>query len=373
MTFVKNAWYVAAHAQEFDEQAPNGTLVSRKICNEQVVMYRTTSGTIAALEDRCPHRFVPLSMGKRVGDTLQCGYHGLTFDAKGACSDAPNDKQQQERICVKAYAVVERHNLIWLWMGDVAQADPSTIPTFEFLADTENYAVARGHSHIKANYELLTDNLLDLSHVHYLHPGVHDDVHFSQFDNKLNVEGDTVWSMLWRSNYPMSPAKQKMMDLPFDVVDGKGHSRWNLPANILVDTAYWEQGTSPEKGLRSPSAHLFTPETESSTHYFWASGRTNDIHNEARTRITEGRMKLLFETEDGPMCEAQQAFLGTETDFLDAKPIILRADAAGVAARRITRRKRREEAALLNSVETANTSPVAAPGIGQDRLAVEIQ
>ncbi len=369
MTFLKNAWYVAAHTYEFETE---GALVSRTIANEPIVLYRQASGAVAALQDRCPHRFVPLSMGKRVGDTLQCGYHGLTFDATGACADAPNDKQQQGRICVKGYAVEERYNLIWLWLGAVEDADPAIIPTFEFLWDTDHYAVARGYSHIKANYELLTDNLLDLSHVHYLHSGVHDDVHFSKFDNKLKVEGDTVWSMLWRNNYPLNPAKQKMMELPFDIVDGKGHSRWDLPANILVDTAYWEQGTTPEEGLRSPSAHLFTPETESTTHYFWASGRTNDIHNVPRTQITEGRMKKLFETEDGPMCEAQQAYLGEHTDFLDAKPIILKADAAGVAARRITRRKRREEAALA-APEQGLPAPAERDAAGQDRLTVEIQ
>ncbi|MCE7797569.1 aromatic ring-hydroxylating dioxygenase subunit alpha [Sphingobium sufflavum] len=369
MTFLKHAWYVAAHVHELAEG-----LVSRTICNEPIVMYRTESGAVAALQDRCPHRFVPLSMGKRVGDTLQCGYHGLAFDTTGACASAPNDPQQQARICVKAYAVEERYNIVWLWMGAPETADPALIPAFDFLSDTEHYAVARGYSHIKANYELLTDNLLDLSHVHYLHSGVHDEVHFSQFDNKLKVEGDTVWSMLWRNNYPLNPAKQKMMELPFPIVDGQGHSRWNPPANILVDTAYWQQGTSAQDGLRSPSAHLFTPETESTTHYFWASGRTNDIHNEPRTRVTEERMKLLFETEDGPMCEAQQAYLGTETDFLDAKPIILKADAAGVAARRVTRRKRREEAALFaggTGGAAVLPEPDARPVSG-DKLRVEI-
>ena len=342
MMFLKNAWYVAAHAHELNATQA-GAMVSRTICNEPVLMYRRADGGIVALEDRCPHRFVPLSKGKRVGDTVQCGYHGLAFNPDGSCAEAPNDEHQKDRICVRAYEAEERHDLIWLWRGEPADADRGLIPAFDFLADGD-YAVARGYSHIKANYQLLTDNLLDLSHVHYLHSGVHDEAHFSEFDNKLKIEGETVWSMLWRNNYPMSEMKQAMMELPFPVVDGQGHSRWNAPANILVDTAYWQQGTSAQEGLRSPSAHLFTPETESTTHYFWASGRTNDIGNEARTRKTEERMKVLFETEDGPMCEAQQLYLGENTDFLAAKPIILRADAAGVAARRLIKRMLRQEA-----------------------------
>src|SRR6202007_1211164 len=134
-----NVWYVAAHAHELDQG-----LVARTICNEPVVLYRAASGQPVALHDRCPHRFVPLSMGKRVGDTLQCGYHGLAFDATGACADAPNDEQQTARICVRAYAAVERYSVIWLWLGDAAAADPSLIPSFDFMTDAD-YAVARGY------------------------------------------------------------------------------------------------------------------------------------------------------------------------------------------------------------------------------------
>ena len=340
MTFLKNAWYVAAHAHELDEG-----LVSRKICNEPIVMYRTSGGTIAALRDRCPHRFVPLSMGKRVGDTLQCGYHGLSFDATGACASAPNDDDQlKTRICVRAYAAVERYAVIWLWFGVAEDADPALIPTFDFMSDTDHFAVARGYSHIKANYEFLADNLLDLSHVHYLHPQIHDGSDFSQFTNKLQVEGDTVWSMLWRHHYALDEKRQKLMGLYADDVQGQGHSRWNAPGNLLVDTGFWEHGKTMKEGIASPSAHLLTPETEFSTHYFWASGRSYDIHNVERTRMTERSMHHIFETQDGPMCEAQQTALGGDLDFLAARPVILRADAAGLAARRIMKRKRREEA-----------------------------
>src|SRR5579864_2901840 len=120
MTFLTRTWYAAAHAHELDEG-----LVSRKICNAQIVMYRTSVGGVAALEDRCPHRFVPLSKGKRIGDTLQCGYHGLSFDATGACAAATTESdQQRSRICVRAYPVVERYSVIWLWFGAPELADP---------------------------------------------------------------------------------------------------------------------------------------------------------------------------------------------------------------------------------------------------------
>ena len=141
-------------------------------------------------------------MGKRIGDTVECGYHGLRFDATGACVEAPNDEEAQRvRICVKAYAAVERHAVIWLWMGDSALADPDLIPDFAFLADRENMGVAQGYSHIKGNYQLIADNLLDLSHIHYLHPGIHEGSDFANFTNKVERDGDNVFSMLWRHHY----------------------------------------------------------------------------------------------------------------------------------------------------------------------------
>ena len=118
MPFLRNVWYVAANASELD-----AGLVSRTICNEPIVMFRTESGGVAALQDRCPHRFVPLSMGQRVGDTLQCGYHGLRFAADGSCAEMPNDRDNTVlKPCVKAYPLVERYGVLWLWIGEPAQA-----------------------------------------------------------------------------------------------------------------------------------------------------------------------------------------------------------------------------------------------------------
>jgi hypothetical protein len=142
------------------------------------------------------------------------------------------------------------------------------------------------------------------------------------------------------------------MGLHADDVEGQGHSRWDVPGNLLVDTGFWEHGKSLKEGISSPSAHLLTPETEYTTHYFWGSGRNYDIHNDERTRATKDSMHIIFETQDGPMCEAQQVALGSEVDFLAAQPLILRADAAGVAARRVMKRRRREEAEQFGRAES---------------------
>lgn len=338
MPFLKNTWYVAAHAHELDDE-----VVARTICNQQVVMYRTSTGGIAALEDRCPHRFVPLSMGKRVGDTLECGYHGLRFDPSGACADMPNDRDNKLlKPCVQAFTAVERYSVIWLWMGDPELADPATIPAFDFLS-SDRFACARGYSHIKGNYQLLVDNLLDLSHVHYLHPGVHEGSDFSKFTNEVKRDGETIWSMLWRPQYQLSDQRRQIMGFASDEVEGQGHSRWDAPGVLLVETAFWEHGKTIEDGVESPSAHLLTPETEYTSHYFWASGRTFHLDSQMMTDQTAASMKTIFETQDGPMIEAQQRAMGESTDFLEKSPVILRADAAGVMARRLMKKKLRAE------------------------------
>ncbi len=342
MPFLKNTWYVAANAGELGEG-----MVSRMICDEQVLMFRNSDGSVSAIHDRCPHRFVPLSMGQRVGDSVQCGYHGLRFDGTGACVEAPNDdERQQARTCVKAYKAVERYSVIWLWLGDTELATPDTIPEFEFLSNKELYTCCQGYSHLKGNYQLISDNLLDLSHIHFLHPGIHEGSNFADFTNKVKREGDTVWSMLWRHHYRVDAAKRPFFGMEGDAedVEGQGHARWDAPGVLLVDTAWWDHGTSFEQGVQTPNAHLITPETETTSHYFWASGRNFARDNEAVTTATAATMKNVFETQDGPMVEAQQRDMGLSTDFLDHKPIILQADAAGVMARRIMQQKIRAEA-----------------------------
>lgn len=334
MSFLKNTWYVAAHAHELDDE-----LVSRIICNRKVVMYRTSTGEIAALEDRCPHRFVPLSMGKRVGDTLQCGYHGLQFDSSGACVDMPNDRDNKIlKPCVHSFPAVERDAVIWLWMGDPDLANPDTIPVFDFLS-SDRFSCGKGYSHIKGNYQLLVDNLLDLSHVHYLHPDIHEGSSFSNFTNEVKRDGETIWSMLWRHHYALDENRKQVFGFSSDDVEGQGHARWDVPGVLLVETAFWEHGKSIKEGAETPSAHLLTPETEYTTHYFWASGRTFHLDSQSMTENSVAMMKNVFETQDAPMIEAQQRVMGETTDFLEKKPVILRADTAGVMARRLMKKK----------------------------------
>ena len=231
-------------------------------------------------------------------------------------------------------------------MGEAKDANPDLIPDFGFFDDTETFTSCQGYTHMKGNYQLISDNLLDLSHIHYLHPDVHAGSNFEDFTNKVKREGDTVSSMLYRHHYHIDAGKRVMFGLgegPEDV-EGQGHSRWDVPGVLFVDTAFWDHGKTIDEGYRSPNAHLITPETEFSSHYFWGSGRTFMLDNPQVTEMAAMTMKTVFETQDGPMIEAQQRDMGQSTDFLKHNPIILKADAAGVMARRIMQQKIKAEA-----------------------------
>src|SRR6187401_3606755 len=129
--FLKNYWYVAASTPEIGRKP-----FRRIIMNEPVMMYRTGDGTPVALEDRCPHRRLPLSMGKLVSDdVIQCHYHGLRFDRTGACVRVPGQDMIPATARIKTYPVVDRYKWLWIWMGDPALADPAKIPDYHWFDD----------------------------------------------------------------------------------------------------------------------------------------------------------------------------------------------------------------------------------------------
>jgi phenylpropionate dioxygenase-like ring-hydroxylating dioxygenase large terminal subunit len=163
--FLHNAWYVAAWDHEIGR-----TLTPVRMLDQALVLYRTQAGGVAALEDACPHRKLPLSMGRRQGDAVECGYHGLTFDRSGTCLRVPGAERVPHRAQVRAYPVEERYGLVWLWMGDPALADPGRIFEVEHWGDPAWGVNAGDAMEVACNYLYLTDNLLDPSHVAWVHP-----------------------------------------------------------------------------------------------------------------------------------------------------------------------------------------------------------
>ncbi len=170
--YPKNQWYVAAWAHEIGR-----SLFTRQLLGSPVVFYRTEDGKVAALADMCPHRGMPFSMGKLIGDNVQCQYHGLEFGGDGKCTKIPSQSSIPPNLRARAYPVVEKWKWVWIWMGDAEKADPNLIPDHSFLGlDRPGWqATPMFVMEIKSNYSLTLENLLDTTHATFMHPGLLDD------------------------------------------------------------------------------------------------------------------------------------------------------------------------------------------------------
>ncbi len=161
---LRNCWYVAA----WDHEILGDTLLERTILGQSLVLYRKSDGEPVAMNNKCPHRHAPLSMGRKQGDTLRCMYHGLVFDPTGQCVEIPGQTTIPAGTCVRTYPVVQRHRWIWIWMGEPELADVSLIPDTPAQTDTR-WRMLPGYKNFAADYLLISDNLLDFSHLSYVH------------------------------------------------------------------------------------------------------------------------------------------------------------------------------------------------------------
>lgn len=335
MNFLRNVWYVAG----WSDEVPAGKLLARQVCGENLVLFRDAEGQPQALLDRCPHRFAPLSLGKLCdgGKSIQCGYHGLRFDGAGQCVHNPHgDGRIPVAAVVRSFPVVERWSLLWIWMGDAAKADPATIPAFPFL-DPEHFVLGKDSMQIEANYALESDNILDLSHIQYLHPGSLGSGKAGEGKTVVTQEGNTVWSRRFIRDEVLPDFLYQAAGLPHGApCDRWLDVRWDAPASMYLQADMGLAGRPREESMKNAQVHLFTPATESRTHYFYAMGLPKAIGPEAQeiaNRNIAG-LRLPFLHEDKPMVEAQQRALGSKT-FWDLKPVLLDVDAPAVRARRV--------------------------------------
>ncbi|MGE0629240.1 MAG: Rieske 2Fe-2S domain-containing protein [Hyphomicrobiaceae bacterium] len=338
--FLRNAWYVAAWSEEIGKDK----LLARTILGEPVVLYRQDDGSVAALEDRCPHRFAPLSMGKILrdeahGERLQCPYHGLEFGATGACVMNPHGTRNiPSRAKVTSYPVVERHLAAWIWMGDPAKADPARIPDFSVLDNApELHIMPLDQILVKANYELVVDNLLDVSHTSYLHEGILGNQETVESETPVEQDGNDV--IVTRYSPDATPPGMFTQFWPGHPsrVDKFSRTRWMAPCYLSLHTGICEPGAPKESGTGYHGIHMLTPEDEQSTHYFFTAVRwgvrTDDATNrDLRAKVAKLR-RFAFEEQDGPVIEEQQRVLNRSTRQLD--PTILSVDVGPVRYKRV--------------------------------------
>jgi vanillate monooxygenase len=282
-SFPLNAWYAAAWGCDIQHQ-----LTARTICGKDLVLYRRKDGQVAALEDACWHRLLPLSMGRLNNDEITCGYHGLVFNSAGRCTYMPAQKTINPSAAVRVYPTIEKHRLIWIWPGDPALADPAKMPDFHWNDGTEWVGEGGTFVSLKCDYRLVIDNLMDLTHETYVHANSigHEAITDTPFD--VTHANNTATVTRWMIDAAPPPFWGAQLGKPGNV------DRWQIiyfqaPSVVIGNVGVAPTGTGAPQGDRSQGVDgcflaAVTPATEKSCHYFWNFVRTFKKEDEQLTK-----------------------------------------------------------------------------------------
>lgn len=329
MSFLRNCWYVAA----WSDEVPAGGMFPRTLLGELVLLVRDDAGTPSALLDRCPHRFAPLSVGSAANGVVTCGYHGLAFDGSGKCVTNPHGPIVSAQW-VPSWPVRDAHKALWIWMGDPALADPALIPDISYLEAVPDSAFSKGYLASYGHYQLYVDNILDLSHTDYVHPTTLGGGAMTRATAQVKQDGDRV-SVAWLGfNEQASPMIDSLLPEPGKPADIWAEVDWQAPGIMTLVNGGTPAGQPREVGVASRNLHALTPETDSTSHYFFAATRTFRLEDQALNDMIAERREWIFANEDKPMIEAQQRRIG-DADFWSLKPVIMKTDHAAVVVRRL--------------------------------------
>jgi phenylpropionate dioxygenase-like ring-hydroxylating dioxygenase large terminal subunit len=334
-----NQWYVAAFGSEVGAK-----LFARTICGRPMVLFRAPDGAAVALEDRCPHRYVPLSRGELIGDLVQCAYHGLTLDRTGQCVRIPGQDSIPRGARVHAYPLVERWRFLWVWLGDPALADPALIPELT-ENDHPGWAVIEGEVlHTRADYRRLIDNLLDPGHVSFVHRSTLGTASVADIPVTTTRDGDRVTVARWILDQGAAPIYAALGGFTGPV------DRWQLityqPAScVTVDMGSAVAGTGAPQGDRSrgitlKSFNLITPEDVGSCFYFWTHVRNFGLSDDGVARRIRDGFSTAF-SEDVEIVEMVEA---GQRRFPDAHPVDIAHDRGPNLARAVIERLAAAEA-----------------------------
>ncbi len=332
-----NTWYAVG----WDHEVNRKGILSRTIADQPMAFYRTADGRPVALADACWHRLAPLSMGKLVGDEeIQCPYHGLQYNSSGRCTHMPAQETVNPSAMVSSYPIVERYRYLWVWPGDATLADPDLIPDMHQM-DHEDWAGDGLTIEASCNYQLVLDNLMDLTHEEFVHGATLGQAELSGSDFETRREADgSVTVERWMYDVSPPPFWMKNMRDQFPDFEGKV-DRWQIihyyaPSTICIDVGVAKAGSGAREGDRSQGVNGYvmntiTPETERTCHYFWAFMRNYRLDSQLITTQLRQGVEGVF-GEDEEMLAAQQAAIDANPDH---EFYSLSVDAGGMWVRRI--------------------------------------
>lgn len=301
--YAYNAWYPLAWSREIER-----SIVTRRVLEEDLAVYRTEEGAVAALEDACPHRLAPLSIGRLQGDAIQCGYHGLTFDCTGRCVHAPGMARTPESFRVRSYPTAESMGMVWIWMGDPARADRSQVfhlPQY----DDPAYSVVEGDALlVQANYLSLADNLCDPTHVVYVHQTTLASAGREETRVQHERQGNKVVTWRWVIDGPLIPIFEGLKDFGGNV-DRWHYYHYHAPSIAVIDFGSARTGTGAPEGNREDciqmyACHFITPIDQRSCVQHWLCLRNSPADPAIDERLRTN-LRMAF-NEDKRVLEAIQ-------------------------------------------------------------------
>ena len=345
--FIRNCWYVIAWDHEVEADA----LFSRTVLGEPILLYRTAAGAIVALEDRCCHRLAPLSKGRKEGDCVRCGYHGMKFDSQGRCVEIPGLNAVPPKAKVRTYPVAQKNHWVFVWMGDPDKADAALLPD-NYSNDHPEHRYKAGYLHYDTPYLLICDNLLDFSHLSYVHEKtLGGSTAIAQARPTIEAVPRGIRVTRRVPNVPPPPYYHRIREMAPGNVD-----RWFIYDFVLPGTLLMHSGGRPtgdeegdmRRAVQLHSCQTLTPETETSTHYFFQQSPRSATPTDPA--VIEGIFKSLvgaFE-EDRDMITAQHRSIELDP----SRPMLpLAMDAALVQFRKLVAQAIDAERTALSYVE----------------------
>ncbi|MFT4265706.1 MAG: aromatic ring-hydroxylating dioxygenase subunit alpha [Xenophilus sp.] len=334
--FPMNRWWVAGFSRELADRPLARTFLGRR-----VVLFRTPDGAVSALEDRCCHKELPLSCGAVEEHGLRCGYHGLLFDAQGRCIEIPGQAHIPPKARVRSYPLVEQDKILWIWISEDPEAVPADAPPRYPVHDDPRYRYGGDSFHYNAPYQLIHDNLLDLSHLGYVHTrtiGGNPRLHMNA---EVRTTGDEASVRVVRWMPDSEPPPTYSAAWPF-----KGRiDRWQEvvfhPSHCEIWTGAMDAGVGalddPQReGFHMRGFHGVTPETETTAHYLWTIATNPHPDKQDVTKLVVDQTAATFE-EDKLIIEAQW---DNQKNFATRKQVDIHVDAGPNRARRIIERLR---------------------------------
>ena len=300
--FIRNCWYVIA----WDHEIPADGLFARTVLNEAILLYRTGDGRVVALRDRCCHRLAPLSRGRKEGDRVRCGYHGLVFDANGRCVEIPGADRIPDKAFVPTYPVAVKNRWVFVWMGEASKADEALLPD-NFSCDHPEWDYVPGYLHYETSQQLICDNLLDFSHLSYVHEKtLGGSTAIAQARPTIEEVPRGIRVTRKVPNVAPPPYYRTLRDF-----DGR-LDRWFVYDFLLPGTLLMHSGGRPagdaegdmRRAVRLHSCQTVTPETATTTHYFFQQSRRVEDGDRSMSEALHRALLVAFD-EDRDMITAQ--------------------------------------------------------------------